>query len=254
MLTGDLDEYSIAALAAAPVDGYGVGTSLVTGSGAPTAALVYKLVARAREDDGGGPLRPVAKRSVGKPSRGGRKWAVREIGPDGRAIAERVIDTPPEPGAGAGRCSSSWCAAARSSAASPSTRARTRHAPRSPSSRRTPWPCPAATRPSPRPSLPTPSNGPRSPAPAPDQASGHLPADQAPHPRTGSDEPSHPRPQATRHAAADSSGQWTGIHRTAHRPRAGRDWRGAECPASRTRQPRWSRCRKWRSSSDRRWL
>src|SRR5580658_6876203 len=49
VLTGDLDEYSIAALAATPVDGYGVGTSLVTGSGAPTAALVYKLVARADE-------------------------------------------------------------------------------------------------------------------------------------------------------------------------------------------------------------
>ena len=46
VLTGDLDEFSIAALAAQPVDGYGVGTSLVTGSGAPTAALVYKLVAR----------------------------------------------------------------------------------------------------------------------------------------------------------------------------------------------------------------
>ena len=48
MLTGDLDEYSIAALGAVPVDGYGVGTSLVTGSGAPTAALVYKLVAAGR--------------------------------------------------------------------------------------------------------------------------------------------------------------------------------------------------------------
>ena len=47
VLTGDLDEYSIAALAAMPVDGYGVGTALVTGSGAATAALVYKLVARA---------------------------------------------------------------------------------------------------------------------------------------------------------------------------------------------------------------
>jgi nicotinate phosphoribosyltransferase len=46
ILTGDLDEYSIAGLGVAPVDGYGVGTSLVTGSGAPTAALVYKLVAR----------------------------------------------------------------------------------------------------------------------------------------------------------------------------------------------------------------
>src|SRR6266702_3634743 len=52
VLTGDLDEHSIAALAAAPVDGYGVGTALVTGSGARTAALVYKLVARALDDDG----------------------------------------------------------------------------------------------------------------------------------------------------------------------------------------------------------
>src|SRR6202000_2079631 len=62
-LTGDLDEYSIAALAAAPVDGYGVGTSLVTGSGAPTAALVYKLGARSSGPNGSGPVRPVAKRS-----------------------------------------------------------------------------------------------------------------------------------------------------------------------------------------------
>ena len=78
MLTGDLDEFSVAALAAEPVDGYGVGTSLVTGSGAPTAALVYKLVARA-DSEGPGPLRPMAKRSVGKPSRGGRKWATVEL-------------------------------------------------------------------------------------------------------------------------------------------------------------------------------
>jgi nicotinate phosphoribosyltransferase len=99
VLTGDLDEHSIAALAAAPADGYGVGTSLVTGSGAPTAALVYKLVARA-DGSGPGPLRPVAKRSVGKPSRGGRKWALRQLGPDGRAVAEHVTDTPPEPGSG----------------------------------------------------------------------------------------------------------------------------------------------------------
>jgi nicotinate phosphoribosyltransferase len=90
VVTGDLDEYSIAALAAAPVDGYGVGTSLVTGSGAPTAALVYKLVARADSDDPDAPLRPVAKRSVGKPSKGGRKWAVREIDGHGRARTEVV--------------------------------------------------------------------------------------------------------------------------------------------------------------------
>jgi len=95
VLTGDLDEYSIAALAATPVDGYGVGTSLVTGSGAPTAALVYKLVARS---DDSGQLRPVAKRSVGKPGRGGRKWAVRHRDDHGTALAERVSLIPPSPG------------------------------------------------------------------------------------------------------------------------------------------------------------
>jgi nicotinate phosphoribosyltransferase len=100
VLTGDLDEYSIAALAATPVDGYGVGTSLVTGSGAPTAALVYKLVARADDAGESGPLRPVAKRSVGKPGRGGRKWAVRRRDDAGTALAELVTTVPPEPGPG----------------------------------------------------------------------------------------------------------------------------------------------------------
>jgi nicotinate phosphoribosyltransferase len=109
ILTGDLDEYSIAGLAVAPVDGYGVGTSLVTGSGAPTAALVYKLVARsgapladlaglagsATADDGS--LRPVAKRSVGKPGIGGRKWAVRHRTDAGEALTERISLVPPEP-------------------------------------------------------------------------------------------------------------------------------------------------------------
>jgi nicotinate phosphoribosyltransferase len=98
VLTGDLDEHSIAALAAAPVNGYGVGTALVTGSGAPTAALVYKLVARASGT--GGELRPVAKRSVGKPSRGGRKWAVRRLDRAGTAEAEVVTLAPPEPSPG----------------------------------------------------------------------------------------------------------------------------------------------------------
>ena len=109
ILTGDLDEFSIAALAVAPVDGYGVGTSLVTGSGAPTAALVYKLVARSdtplagpaglahstAADDGS--LRPVAKRSVGKPGRGGRKWALRHRTDAGEALTERISLAPPDP-------------------------------------------------------------------------------------------------------------------------------------------------------------
>jgi nicotinate phosphoribosyltransferase len=97
ILTGDLDEYSIAALGAVPVDGYGVGTSLVTGSGAPTAALVYKLVARASssEEDA---MEPVAKRSVGKPGRGGRKWAVRHRDDHGTALSERISLSPPDSG------------------------------------------------------------------------------------------------------------------------------------------------------------
>ncbi|MEU4697671.1 nicotinate phosphoribosyltransferase [Nonomuraea dietziae] len=87
LVTSDLDEYAIAALAAAPVDGYGVGTSLVTGSGVPTAALVYKLVAR---ETASGALEPVAKRSVGKPSRGGRKEAFRLLDEQGRFETEVV--------------------------------------------------------------------------------------------------------------------------------------------------------------------
>ncbi|RNL84526.1 nicotinate phosphoribosyltransferase [Halostreptopolyspora alba] len=97
VVTGDLDEYAIQALAVAPVDGYGVGTALVTGSGEPTVSLVYKLVARARGTEPGTPLEPVAKRSVGKPSRGGRKWSVRRLDDDGTATAEVVYDAEPEP-------------------------------------------------------------------------------------------------------------------------------------------------------------
>ncbi|MFF5258446.1 nicotinate phosphoribosyltransferase [Actinomadura viridis] len=98
VVTGDLDEYGIAALAAAPVDGYGVGTSLVTGSGAPTASLVYKLVARADGPGRDAPMRPVAKRSTGKPTRGGRKSALRRLDAHGTAYAEVITTAVPEPG------------------------------------------------------------------------------------------------------------------------------------------------------------
>lgn len=74
IVTGDLDDRSIAALASAPVDGYGVGTNLVTGLGEPTAGFVYKLVAIG---DGSSAQHPVAKRSPGKGTVGGRKWAWR---------------------------------------------------------------------------------------------------------------------------------------------------------------------------------
>ncbi len=96
LLSGDLDEFSIAGLAPAPVDAYGVGTSLVTGSGTPTAELVYKLVAVADSPEPGAPLRGVAKRSAGKPTHKGRKWALRRIDADGRAEVELIstIDVP----------------------------------------------------------------------------------------------------------------------------------------------------------------
>jgi nicotinate phosphoribosyltransferase len=82
LVSGDLDEFAIAALAAAPVDAYGAGTAVVTGSGAPTAGLVYKLV----DVEG----RSVAKRSEHKASVGGRKVAFRSHKPTGTAIEEVV--------------------------------------------------------------------------------------------------------------------------------------------------------------------
>ena len=98
ILTGDLDEYSIAALGAVPVDGYGVGTSLVTGSGAPTAALVYKLVARSAsvdlDSDAG-----AGGQAVGGQA-GPRRAQVGGAAPgaDGTALSERISLIPPDPG------------------------------------------------------------------------------------------------------------------------------------------------------------
>jgi nicotinate phosphoribosyltransferase len=92
VVTSDLDEYAIAGLASAPVDGYGVGTSLVTGSGAPTAGFVYKLVSR---QNGNGNWVDVEKRSTGKASTGGRKSAARRL-VDGTATAELLRFSPAE--------------------------------------------------------------------------------------------------------------------------------------------------------------
>jgi nicotinate phosphoribosyltransferase len=83
IVSGDMDEYAIASLAAEPVDMYGAGTAVVTGSGAPTAGLVYKLV----EVDG----TPVVKRSEHKATVGGRKTAVRRHKPTGTATEEIVV-------------------------------------------------------------------------------------------------------------------------------------------------------------------
>ena len=93
VVTSDLDEFAIAGLAAAPVDGYGVGTQVVTGSGQPTCGFVYKLVARA---DDSGAMVDVAKKSKDKPSVGGRKYALRRLDASGVAEAEIVgVGSPP---------------------------------------------------------------------------------------------------------------------------------------------------------------
>lgn len=83
IVSSDLDEYAIAGLRGDPVDGFGVGTSVVTGSGAPTASMVYKLV----EVDG----HPVAKRSRNKQSAGGTKRAIRTHRDTGTAVEEIVF-------------------------------------------------------------------------------------------------------------------------------------------------------------------
>ncbi len=94
IVTSDLDEHAIAALAAAPVDGYGVGTEVVTGSGHPTCGFVYKLVAHEGPD---GRMVDVAKKSKDKSSIGGRKYALRRMSAAGVAEAEVVgVGRPPE--------------------------------------------------------------------------------------------------------------------------------------------------------------
>ncbi len=91
VVTSDLDEFSIEELSAAPVDVYGVGTSVATGSGHPTVGFVYKLVSVASE--GTTDQHPVAKRSSGKASVGGLKSAWREYDAHGTISAERFVVT-----------------------------------------------------------------------------------------------------------------------------------------------------------------
>lgn len=90
VVSSDLDEYVIDDLVSqgAPIDGYGIGTRVVTGSGAPTASMVYKLV-EIEDDDGR--MRPVAKKSADKASVGGLKDATRVLDAHGVAVAELAV-------------------------------------------------------------------------------------------------------------------------------------------------------------------
>ncbi|TXG78540.1 nicotinate phosphoribosyltransferase [Candidatus Dojkabacteria bacterium] len=92
ILSSDMDEYSIKELvdAYAPIDAIGVGTRLVTGSGAPTASMVYKLV---EVEDDNGNMKPVAKKSSGKSSIGGSKFPYREYS-NGKISGEFFSDSP----------------------------------------------------------------------------------------------------------------------------------------------------------------
>jgi nicotinate phosphoribosyltransferase len=96
VVTSDLDEFSVAALQSAPADSYGIGTSLVTGSGAPTAGMVYKLVSRTND---AGEFVPVAKTSTSKATVGGRKYALRRFD-DGGIATQEVIGVGHLPPAG----------------------------------------------------------------------------------------------------------------------------------------------------------
>ena len=120
LVTSDLDEHAIASLASAPVDGYGVGTQLVTGSGHPTCGFVYKLVSRAGDD---GAMVSVAKRST---RQGLDRRSQARAAPPRRRRAARAevvgIGAPPSTTATTAPCSSRWSPPARSSAARPSTR------------------------------------------------------------------------------------------------------------------------------------
>ena len=80
--SGGLDEDSLLALtrAGAPIDGFGVGTSLTTSADAPTLDCVYKL-----QEYAGLPRR---KRAVKKATWPGRKQVWRRYGEDGRMIGD----------------------------------------------------------------------------------------------------------------------------------------------------------------------
>lgn len=94
MVSGEVDVEEIERLAAAPVDGFGVGTNVVR---TPSPGFVYKLVTT----DPGHGWTEVAKTSPGKPTTGGRRVVVR--GPDGADTMPLDPELPAEDAAFPGR-------------------------------------------------------------------------------------------------------------------------------------------------------
>jgi nicotinate phosphoribosyltransferase len=95
LASGDLDEARITEIvqAAAPIDGFGVGTAVSTSSDAPALSGVYKLA----EIDRDHRVVPVSKKSPGKATYAGRKQVWRVVR-DGIAIEDVLAlasDAPP---------------------------------------------------------------------------------------------------------------------------------------------------------------
>ena len=87
VLSSDIDEYTISEMKdrGTPVDGVGAGTRVVTGSGAPTAEMVFKLVERTNAN---GDKVSVAKKAEGKQSNGGLKTSFRTFNNEGIITGE----------------------------------------------------------------------------------------------------------------------------------------------------------------------
>ena len=83
-VSGGIDENDLVRMVAAqaPINGFGIGTSLTTSSDAPALDCAYKL-----EEYAGTPRR---KRSVGKATWPGRKQVWRRFGPDGRMAGDII--------------------------------------------------------------------------------------------------------------------------------------------------------------------
>lgn len=93
LASGGLDEYRLGDLIAssAPIDGFGVGTSLNVSADSPYLDYVYKL----QEYDG----RPKRKRSAGKSTWPGRKQVYRELNDDGTFRHDTLtLEGDPQPG------------------------------------------------------------------------------------------------------------------------------------------------------------
>jgi nicotinate phosphoribosyltransferase len=91
--SGGLDENELARLtrAGAPIDGFGVGTSLTTSSDAPVLDCIYKL-----QEYAGVARR---KRSIGKATWPGRKQVWRRFGADGRMAGDTLsVEGDTQPG------------------------------------------------------------------------------------------------------------------------------------------------------------